>query len=104
MLSGQSRPLERLTAQHVVIVMAMKHPVAGALRNPPHGECPTWRGALGDDAVRRRGAIVDTVDTAVAATLDGEVETVEVHRMRHDRRVDDAEANGVADAVREPLR
>ena len=80
--------------------VAVKDPVAFALRHPGHRHRRPGVHQLGDNARFPVGVERDVALT-VAERVDGEIEPVQVHRMRLRAEIQDAPAHFFAEAIRE---
>jgi len=92
--------------QHCDVVgeMAMEKPSTGTVGRPDQ------RGGLADtdhfgDGHATLCGRIDRVDTGARASvcIDAKVKAMQVHRVRLERRIDDAPADGVAEGVVEAL-
>src|SRR5262245_29565744 len=83
--------------------VAVQEPVSRAFRDPHKRRCVAAANALCKSKSPRIRSVYRVTRTSSSA-IHAEVETVEVEWMRGLRRVDDAQANGIADGVRKALR
>ena len=100
----QRAPVEGPVIREMDVVVAVKQPVAGARRRPRQRERPPGREPLRHHHVRRRRLRVHRIFAFIPATVDVEIEPVQVHRVHATARVDDTHPHALSDAIREALR
>ncbi len=97
----QLTSVELATSLKVDIVVTVEEPVPWPSRLPREREGLRRRKTLGDDQMRRAVRRKHRVLALVAATVDVEIEAVQVHRVDGRAGVDDAHAHRVARSVRQ---